>query len=186
MIKCIGRLSLKMGVLHCGVCTWTKKCVWSPCVIITQGTYPRTNLGLTIWGKCFRHANNCRNKFIVFIIYSVLMHCKDLLWKYNEMTAITFRLQWTIASGIWPHLCHCRRNHGQWWLNTSVGTSDPNFGSTRYLWPKFWVFLGRGLEEHSKIRVFRVKALKNFLISGRVGFKIGFKVQFFRVKALKK
>ena len=28
----------------------------------------------------------------------------------------------------------------------SVGTSDPNVGSTRYLWPKIRVFSGQGLE----------------------------------------
>ena len=42
---------------------------------------------------------------------------------------------------------------------TSVGTSDPNFGSTRYFWPEIRVFLGQGLEELSNILVLGVKAL---------------------------
>ena len=41
----------------------------------------------------------------------------------------------------------------------SVGTSDPNFGSTQYFWPEFRGFLGQGLEELSKFGFFLVKGL---------------------------
>ena len=69
---------------------------------------------------------------------------------------------------------------------TSVGTSDPNFESTRYFWPEFRVFLGQGPEKLCKFGYFGSRAWcpRNFRV--RSGSNWNIKFGFFGARPWKK
>ena len=70
MVQGIGKLSLKMGVLLRGSVYEQKKCVRSPSVFITLGTYPRSNQHLVEI-----HTGIAKQKFFDDV-YSVKTICR--------------------------------------------------------------------------------------------------------------
>ena len=84
MVQVIGKLSLKMGVLLRGPVYEQKKCVRSPSVFITLGTYPRfhsKSFKQHYWKKTFKNVVILKSSFI-FKFYTCPIFYKESILCY--------------------------------------------------------------------------------------------------------